>query len=186
VVAVLDDAGVERAVVAGHSMGSLVAARVALDAPERVAGLVLMGSKPTFRDPAIDDLMAAIRELEDPVDPVFVREFQVSTLARPIPPAMLDRVVAESLKLPARVWHALIEPTLRVDYSADLERIAAPTLVAWGDRDEICTRADQDALVRAIPDARLIVYRGGGHAFHWEDPSAFAGDLVAFVDGWQD
>jgi len=186
VVAVLDDAGVQRAVVAGHSMGSLVAARLALDAPERVAGLVLMGSKPTFRDPALDDLVAAMSELEDPVDPAFVRQFQVSTLARPIPPAMLDRVVAESLKLPARVWHALIEPTLRVDFSADLEWIAAPTLVAWGDRDDICTRADQDALVRAIPDARLIVYRGGGHAFHWEDPSAFAGDLVAFVDGWQD
>src|SRR6476619_4909047 len=41
VVPVLDRAGIERAVVAGHSMGSVVAARVAIDAPERVAGLVL-------------------------------------------------------------------------------------------------------------------------------------------------
>jgi non-heme chloroperoxidase len=178
--------GVQRAVVAGHSMGSIVATRLALDAPERVAGLVLMGAKPTFNDPALDDLWVAMRELEDPVDPEFVREFQESTLARPIPPGMLDIVVAESLKMPARVWHALIEPTLRADHSAELGRIAAPTLVAWGDRDDISTRSDQDALVRSIPDARLVVYRGGGHAFHWEDPSAFARDLVAFLAGWQD
>jgi alpha/beta hydrolase family protein/berberine-like enzyme len=85
VVAVLDDAGVQRAVVAGHSMGSIVAARLALDAPERVAGLVLMGAKPTFS--TLDDLWAAVRELEDPVDPAFVREFQVSTLARRSRPA---------------------------------------------------------------------------------------------------
>jgi pimeloyl-ACP methyl ester carboxylesterase len=42
--------------------------------------------------------------------------------------------------------------------------------------------SDQDALVDAIPGARLTVYAGGGHAFHWEDPATFARDLVAFVD----
>ena len=80
------------------------------------------------------------------------------------------------------MWHALIGPTLRADYSAELGGIAAPALVAWGDRDEIALRAGQDALVEAIPGARLVVYEGGGHAFHWEDPAAFARDLVAFVD----
>src|SRR5439155_713278 len=46
VVAFIDDAGIERAVVAGHSMGSVVATRLALDAPARVAALVLMGARP--------------------------------------------------------------------------------------------------------------------------------------------
>jgi pimeloyl-ACP methyl ester carboxylesterase/FAD/FMN-containing dehydrogenase len=178
---VLDDAGVVRAVVAGHSMGSIVATRLALDVPERVAGLVLMGAKPTYDDPMLDDLYAVFDALEDPVDPAFVREFQESTLARPVPADFLDTVVDESLRLPARVWKALVGPTLRADHSAELSRIAAPTLVAWGDRDEIATRADQDALVAAIPGAQLVVYHGGGHAFHWEDPAAFARDLVAFA-----
>ena len=40
----------------------------------------------------------------------------------------------------------------------------------------------QDALVAGIPDARLIVYEGGGHAFHWEDPATFARDLAAFAE----
>ena len=182
VVGVLDEASIQRAVVVGHSMGSIVATRLALDAPERVAGLVLMGAKPTYDDPALDELYRVVEALRDPIDPVFVREFQESTLARAIAPDLLDSVVAESLKAPARVWHALVGPTLHADHSADLGRITVPTLVAWGDRDEIATRADQLALINAIPDARLTVYPGGGHAFHWEDPATFAHDLTAFVD----
>ena len=182
VVAVLDEANVERAVVAGHSMGSIVATRLALDAPERVAGLVLMGAKPTYDDSALDGFYRAFEALEDPIDPAFVREFQESTLAQPVAPNLLDTVVAESLKMPARVWHALVGPTLRADHSAELGGISVPTLVAWGDRDDIATRADQHALLDAIPDARLAVYPGGGHAFHWEDPATFARDLVAFID----
>jgi non-heme chloroperoxidase len=35
-------------------------------------------------------------------------------------------------------------------------------------------------LLAAIPGARSITYKGAGHAFHWEDPPAFAADLMAF------
>jgi len=179
VVAFIDDAGIERAVVAGHSMGSVVATRLALDAPARVAGLVLMGARPTFRD--LDDLYAEIEAFGDAVDPRWVREFQLSTLARPVPAEWLDMVVEESLKVPARVWKALVEPTLRADHTDELGRISAPVLLAWGDQDGIARRADQDELLRLIPGARLVVYEGGGHAFHWEDPAALARDLSAFV-----
>jgi pimeloyl-ACP methyl ester carboxylesterase/FAD/FMN-containing dehydrogenase len=182
VIALLDDANIQRAVVAGHSMGSIIATRLALDAPERVAGLVLMGAKPSFDDAGLEELFEVLEALEDPVDPGFVREFQESTLARPLMPGLLDTAVEETLKMPARVWRALVGPTLRADPSAQLGRILAPTLVAWGDRDDIAVLSDQEALVDAIPGARLTVYRGGGHAFHWEDPAAFARDLVAFVD----
>jgi len=182
VIGLLDELGLARAVVVGHSMGSIVAARLALDEPERVAGLVLMGAKPTFR--ALDALYADIAAFPDgDVDAGWVHGFQAGTLARPVPPGLLDVVVAESLRVPGRVWKALVEPTLRVDHSRRLHAIAAPTLVAWGDRDEIATRADQDELLRSIPDSRLVVYPGGGHGFHWEDPAAFAADLTAFVQG---
>jgi non-heme chloroperoxidase len=181
VVAVLDEAGIGRAVVAGHSMGSIVATRLALDAPERVAGLVLMGAKPTFDDAAIEDLYAEIAAFGDAVDPEWVRAFQLSTLARPVPPAYLDMVVAESLKMPPRVWRALVGPTLQADHTADLARIALPVLLAWGARDEFALRADQDTYLRELPDARLRVYEGAGHAFHWEDPATFARELADFA-----
>ena len=56
--------------------------------------------------------------LVDPVDPAFAREFQQSTLARPIPAAQLDTFVAESLKVPARVWRATFRGFLDLDFSA--------------------------------------------------------------------
>ncbi len=181
VVAFLDECGIERAVVAGHSMGSILATSLALDAPERLSGLVLMAGKPTYGDPALDPLYDEVRAFGEQVDPAWVRGFQESTLARPVPDAFLELVVEESMKLPARVWQGLIDPTLRVDRSQRLGEIGVPVLLAWGDADEIATREDQVALLQALPDARLHVYPGGGHAFHWEEPAVFAADLAAFA-----
>ena len=180
VIHAMNDAGIVRGVVAGHSMGSAVAAHVAAMAPERVAGVVLMGARVSWDAPEMHELWEVMAALEDPVDPAFVREFQESTLAHPVPPDFLEMVVAESLKLPARVWHALAEGLVD-DYRDVVSEIAAPTLLAWGDQDDIAVRSEQDALLQTIHGAELKVYRGGGHAFHWEDPAAYAADIAAFV-----
>ena len=133
--------------------------------------------------PAAVELWASVVSgLTDPVDPGFVREFQEGTVARPVPPAFLDTVVRESLKVPARVWRAVFEGFLEADFSARLGGIGVPTLIVWGDRDAICPRGEQEALAAAIPDARLAVYPGAGHAPHWEEPERFTADLVAFTD----
>jgi len=68
------------------------------------------------------------------------------------------------------------------DFSASLGAISVPTLIVWGARDAICPRSEQEALARAIPYARLVVYEDAGHAPHWEEPARFAGDLVDFAD----
>jgi 2-hydroxy-6-oxonona-2,4-dienedioate hydrolase len=59
--------------------------------------------------------------------------------------------------------------------------VAAPTLLVWGDRDELARRSDQVALVVAIEGARLVVYEDCGHAPHWEAPGRFAADLATFA-----
>ena len=64
--------------------------------------------------------------------------------------------------------------------------IAAPTLLVWGDQDAFVPESDQDTLLAAIPGSRLEVYRGAGHAVHWEKPARFAVDLAAFVAGLGD
>ena len=182
--AFMDTLHLGAAVIAGHSMSSSIARRFALDYPERALGLVLMGSFADLRgNPAVRDLWdSAISILTDPVDPDFVREFQESTLAQPVPPAFLETVVQESLKVPARVWRATFEGFLQDDFSSEVQKIKAPTLVVWGDQDAFCPRSDQDTLVRAIAGSQLVVYPGAGHALHWEQPERFAADLVAFAE----
>ena len=179
----LDALDIRAAVIVGHSMGSYVAQRFAVDHPERTLGLVLVGSFARLRgNPAVAELWDSnIATLTEPVDPQFILEFQKSTLAQPVSPAFLDMVVRESQKLPAWVWRDLFGHFLEADFSDELAGITAPTLVVWGDQDVISPRADQDALLQAIPHARLMVYEGGGHAIHWEDPARFAIDLMAFV-----
>jgi pimeloyl-ACP methyl ester carboxylesterase len=94
----------------------------------------------------------------------------------------LDTVVVETLKVPAFVWHATFGGFLETtDFSSELTRVTAPTLLIWGNRDSYASRAAQDRLLQVIPDARLLTYEGHGHALHWEDPRRFAHDLVQFL-----
>ena len=83
--------------VACTGLGSINATHFATHHPSRVSGLVLAGTMPWFGRPP--ELVAYYREqivpLADPVPDAFAREFQQSTLARPIAASMLDRFVAD-------------------------------------------------------------------------------------------
>lgn len=183
VVAFMDALGLETAVVVGHSLGSTIARRFALDHPGRSLGLVLVASFASFTtNPVAQQLWdEVVSEMDDPVDPVFVREFQESTIARPVPQSFLETVVQESLKLPARVWRATVSGSLQDDFSEESGRIEAPTLLVWGDRDGMVSRDDQVKQTAAITGSWLVVYSGTGHAVHWEEPDRFASDLVNFI-----
>ena len=182
VIAFLDAKGIARATLVGHSMGSLVAHKVAAEHPNRVEKLVLIGSGPTVAgNPTALYLEEVVNTLTDPVDPDFVREFQASTFALPIPPGFLDTAVSESLKVPASIWQQAMTGMLNSDHSALLPNITAPTLIFWGDLDGFFGQADQDALLAAIPDSRLIHYVGTGHAPHVEQPARFVHDLADFL-----
>jgi pimeloyl-ACP methyl ester carboxylesterase len=178
VVGFLDALGIDRAIVAGHSMGSWVASRVAAAHPDRVLGAVLAGFFPTFRD------LAGLREefsgLTDPIDPGYAQEWQESTLAQPVPEPFMAMVVEETCKVPARVWAAAAEGML-ADALPDPASIAVPVLLAWGERDAFIPRADQVALRDRMPGARELVYAGAGHALHWEQPARFARDVMEFA-----
>jgi len=181
----MDAVGLESAVVAGHSMGTTVAQRFAIEHPERTRGLLLAGGSSTFRRNAVvvEYEETVVSSLEDPIDPAVAREFQESTLAHPIPAAFFETVVAESLKVPARVWRAVFAGFVTdPEWAWELATIPASTLLLWGSEDVFCPRRDQEALLAAIPEARLVVYRGAGHALHWEQPERFAADLVAFTE----
>lgn len=179
VIALLDALDIPAAVVAGHSMGTIVAQRIAIDHPGRVAGIVLLAGAPSFSH--LVELSAAVAELADPVAEEFAREFQESTVARPPVPGIIDTATAESRKLPARVWKAVHDGTLLPDLSEELGRIEAPALLIWGTRDQYVPAAERDALAAGIPQARRIDYAQAGHALHWEDPAGVADDLSAFV-----
>ena len=79
------------------------------------------------------------------------------------------------------MWRAAFEGGLEDDFSGELDKIKAPTLIVWGDQDATCPRSDQEALA-ALTGSRLVVYPGAGHALHCEEPDRFASDLAAFIE----
>ena len=182
VAAFLDAFGIEQAVIVGHSMGSTVAQRFAVDYPQRTRALVLEGAfLPRPANAEVDAFLNEVLTLKDPIDPAFVREFQQSTLAQPVPPEFFETIVADAMKVPARVWKAALEPYRTMDFSAQLQNVRVPTLLIWGDQDSFTRRPEQDALSQAINGSRLAIYVGAGHSPHWEEPQRFADEIATFV-----
>lgn len=181
--AFLDALAVEAVVITAHSASGFFAQRFAIDNPERTLGLVFIATPLTLRNHAglREAWDSTISKLTDPVDPGFVRDMQAGTLVKPIPQDFFETLVTEAMKVPARVWRESFQYLLQEDCSRELSKISAPTLIVWGDGDEVLSRADQDALVDAIEGAELRVYSGLGHSPHWEEPQRFASDLTAFI-----
>jgi len=183
VVPLLDSFGIEQAILAGHSGSCLVARRVALDHPDRVAGLVLEASPTTLRDDArlADFVETVVGGLDDPISPAFARSFVLDTSSERVAPELVDVLVGELLKVPAHVWRETFAALRGYDDRHELPQIEAPTLLVWGDADTLVYRDMQDQLVRSIPNAELLVYPGLGHTPRWDDPVRFSRDVAAFA-----
>jgi pimeloyl-ACP methyl ester carboxylesterase len=182
VIAFMDALSLRRVSLVGHSMGSLIAHEIAVDHPERVEKLVLMGSAPTaVGAPSTPPLEMLVAGLSDPIDPVFVRQFEQSIFFGPVPDSFIDTATEESLKIPAAIWQKVVAGIVTEDHSAELVNIRAPTLLLWGDQDTIFSRSDQDRLLALIPDSRLIVFPQTGHGLHVEHPHRTVRDIVRFL-----
>ena len=189
VVGLLDQLGIARIVLVGSSYGGAVAATIALDQPERVEKLVLVGAvtnnRPTrymlmrlFGSPIIGDILSPLvvgsrRLLRMRMKRVYDRHAW-----------QLDerRVQARHLPLATRGTHrAIIRTVRRWDaerISRDAHLLKQPTLIVWGDTDREVPLADGVRLQQEIPDSRLFVFRECGHLPHEEYPEEFT-TLVA-------
>jgi pimeloyl-ACP methyl ester carboxylesterase/tetratricopeptide (TPR) repeat protein len=179
VVELMDALNVPNATVVGHSMGSFVARRLASLAPERITRLVLVGAGPRTDNATFAELKVAVAGLQDPVDRGFIREFQYSTVAQPVPAEFMDRAIAESTALDAPTWKAALQGMLA--YAPAEAEIAAPTLVLGGDKDSVFPEQEQRVLGKQIRGARVQILRGIGHAPHWEVPDVFVNELLRFL-----
>jgi len=171
-VELLDGLQVPRVTLVGHSMGSFIARRIAAFAPGRIERLVLIGTGPSGDNAVTREVAADIHKLSDPVDPEFVRRFQIASSSDQLPREFLERIISESLKLPARVWRASIDAIL--SYTPVDDQIDCDTLVLGGERDPVFSAAEHRELADRIPNARLRLFDNIGHALHWEDPQALA------------
>lgn len=194
VLATMDLLALGRAVVVGHSMGGDVAAHVAMQAPARVAGLVLVDA--AIREPGDGgpSLAGALLRVP-PVVQVgrqlvrrLVSEDRLVSILRSAyaDPAVVTPAVAEGYlaQIRTRDWDLALLATMR-DMADSLPRplasVGVPTLVVWGARDPWIPLATGQRLVREVPGARWAPIDGAGHLPFEERPDAFIAALLPFL-----
>jgi len=190
VLAVADHLGEARIRLLGHSMGGMVARRVAITAPHRLEALVLMD---TSHGPlaaidgdliemgaqiALTEGMPVLKEILDAGSPLDNPAYQRLLEERPGYQEFQDRKFAA---LSAVMW-ATMARAIR-DQSDDLEHLAGldvPTLVMVGEVD--LPFIDQSrSMAETIPGATLAVIPTAGHSPQFEAPEAWAAVMAEFL-----
>jgi pimeloyl-ACP methyl ester carboxylesterase len=180
--AFMDAVGLPSAVLLGSSSGGYVAQQVAVQVPRRVDGLVLVGAPRSLQGrPAFAD---EVDRLTDPVDPTWVEE-SLTWFPRyhHVPDWYIKDRIRDGLRVPAHVWMAGLAGLTTAVPPSESATITAPTLIIWGERDELLPLQDGYLLAAAIPGSRLVVYKDTGHLVLWEQPERVATDLADFVAG---
>jgi pimeloyl-ACP methyl ester carboxylesterase len=166
VAALMSEHGIGRAHVMGHSMGGLVAGRLAADHPERVDRLVLVDAGFLSLDPKLRQ--------------------RISGLLLTMPwtsPTILPTLLRDTFRSgPIRMAAATGELLTR-DWRDKLPDITAPTLVVWGQHDRVCRLRIGQQIAATVPGARLVVIRGAGHNPMWEKQPDFDREVLAFLRG---
>jgi pimeloyl-ACP methyl ester carboxylesterase len=180
--AFMDAVGVQSAVLLGSSSGGYIAQQVAVQVPHRVGGLVLVGAPRSLQGrPAFAD---EVDRLTDPVDPTWVEE-SLTWFPRyhDVPDWYIKDRIRDGVRVPAHVWMASLAGLMAAVPPSESGTITAPSLIIWGERDELLPPEDGHLLAAAIPGSRLIVYEDTGHLVLWEQPERVATDLADFVAG---
>jgi len=165
----------------GHSLGSIVAQRVASAHPDLVRSLVLIGAARSAADhPGLLELRAELASLGT-ITRDFVTAFQRGTTYREIDPAHLDTFVQESLRLHPETWRGALDGLLG-DW--DITRsplLHPPALSLWGAQDTVFDKGAQVELALHLKHLTAIHYPDVGHAPHWEIPDRVARDIADFL-----
>ncbi len=187
----LDRLNIKRATLVGSSYGGAVAATCALDHPQRVEKLVLIGTvnnnrpldyklmrvfgSPVFGDVVSPLLIGSRRLLRRRMKRVYDRHEWV-----------LDERRVDARHLPLRAsgtQRAMIRTVRGWDaerISREAHLISQPTLLLWGENDCEIPLADGERLHELIPGSRLIVFLNCGHIPHEEYPEEFTGVVADF------
>ena len=188
----MDALKIERAAVAGHSIGGAVALRLALDYPQKVTRLILIdpalggGGEETGGDfmsrmggglvgQGRDPVEALVRQilLNSYYDDSLVTEEVVEGYARPLRDIPLDELVALLAKMARDNPGGSAVP--------DAERVRQPVLVVWGAEDEIIPIAGVEDLRRRIPHAQVEIVEAAGHLPMEEKPDIVNDLIRAFL-----
>jgi pimeloyl-ACP methyl ester carboxylesterase len=185
---VMDQLGIERFHVVGASMGGAIAQHLALQAPSRVASLVL-ASTWGRTDPFLAAVFRGWRAMVERLPPEIFLAAQSAWAftARYFqePPAELLTWQAEQAKRPplksVAAYQRQVDACLGHDIMGMLILLRTPALVVVGEDDILTAPRYARALAAALPRGEVMLVPGAGHACFLETPKAFGDRVLRFL-----
>jgi len=179
----LDTLGIQRVMVAGHSMGSMVAMAMAAEYPERVSKIVLIGSTalaPVERGNWLFDQVGALKAPLDPNSP-FMRDWHPANQPTRIDPVFAGAAMDELLAVPLHVWRGVMRELAHVPAGRHAADVKAQVLILSGGKDPLFAAEHHASLLKAFPGAEAHVFPELGHNPLWERPAELGRIMVHFL-----
>jgi pimeloyl-ACP methyl ester carboxylesterase len=184
-----DKLGLEKFSVIGHSMGGKMAWSLAASQPERVQALVLMapdgfpetkdiGTKP-YEVPAIMGLIKYVLPkylVRKSIEPAFAEADALNS-------ALVNRYY-DMLRAPG-VRGAILErsnQTIYTDPVPRLKAIKAPTLLIWGEQDQMIPSTNAQSYANVLSNSTTVIVPKLGHLLQEEQPEKGLAAVIQFLD----
>ncbi|MBC7233121.1 MAG: alpha/beta fold hydrolase [Chloroflexi bacterium] len=175
----MDALGLVKAIVAGHSMGGAIAMTMALRHPDRVAGLVLVGTGARLRVlPAI--LEGTLHDFERTI--AMICEYAYSPNA---PEELVHQGQRQMLRVAPQVIHGDFAACNAFDVMERLGEIHCPTLIICGSEDKLTPPKYAAFLAEHIAGAELTLIEGAGHMVMMEKPDLVASAIASALARWR-
>ena len=169
-VGLLNELKLGRAVLVGHSAGGVIAMQTAVDAPDRVAALVLIGTASLCNERTAAWYTSTAETARNEGGAAGMRAMGVRGSDVPVPDGATFAEVAEAMA------------TLQSDPLTErLRSVTAPTLVVVGEKDFLGAGGSV-ILSRTVAGSELEILPQRGHGVHLEDPEWLAARITRFLD----
>lgn len=177
--------GVSECVLVGHSMGGMVAQKIALGHPDLVRALVLVDTSASPQDSSRTEMRKRLLEIAERqgMHAAFEAQLEMDPAADEIrsnPEAV--RIWREQFLMTSREAYLYCAAAMagRESLLEDLRCVAVPTLIVCGEKDAPFMEPSR-LMHEAIPGSELVIIPGAGHSPQFETPAAFNRVLVGFL-----
>lgn len=181
VIRFLDELGIDRVLLVGHSMGGMVALKTAINHPKRISRVVAVGA------PIVGDSLSWLLKLTD--RPVLANAFARAPwlrrymfrmfLGETNDPAV-NEILDDSVKSSSTTLRRAVGSMWRTDLRPELPRLSVPSLIVHGGRDEI-VHPNQADLFDNVPSAEVVVMPESRHFPFLDEADLFNETLLRFL-----
>lgn len=174
IISIMDALTIDRAILIGHSMGGAISQWIALDYPERVIGLVLIGASAKFAVNA-QILNGIVGHPDETI--ALLNKWMWS---KSVPDIFREKSAEMMQQLDPQIIQKDYIAANEFDVSHRLHEIHVPTLVVAGEQDKMADPDLSQQLANGIPNAKLEIISGAGHMMHLEQPEA----VTQLIENW--